>query len=72
MSSSTDPAIIHRIERIERTLEQHGMRLEDLERAGSPDGVAMTQPDEMQRHVAQFCQHVRQTHGETQSDLIGG
>ena len=72
MTRETDPAIVKRIERIERTLEQHGMRIEDLERAASPDGVVYHEQSEVAETVARVCQHVRQTHGETQTDLIGG
>lgn len=73
MTRETDPAIVKRIERLERIAEQHGLRIEDLERAGSPDGIAdASAVDERQQQVAQFCQFVRQTHGESQTDLIGG
>lgn len=70
MTRETDPAVTKKLAEHDRLIEQLLQRVEDLERAGSPDGIAAT--DERQQHVAQFCQFVRQTHGDTQTDLVGG
>ena len=72
---ATDRYQDKRIAKLEQQVESLMARVEDLERAGSPDGVADASApvvDERQQHVAQFCQFVRQTHGDTKTDLIGG
>ena len=71
MTRETDPAVTKKLAEHDRLIEQLLQRVEDLERAGSPDGIAQ-QADDRQQHVAQFCQHVRRMHGDTQTDLIGG
>ena len=64
-----------RIAKLEQQMESLMARVEDLERAGSPDGIADASApvvDERQQHVAQFCQMMRQKYGEPKTDLIGG
>ena len=75
----SDPATDHyqdkRIAKLEQQVESLMARVEDLERASSPDGIADASApvvDERQQHVAQFCQMMRQKYGESQTDLIGG
>lgn len=74
---STDIDLLKReVRDIKKTLEEHGMRIEDLERAGSPDGVvdarASDESSQISDNVARVCQHVRQSHGDTKTDLVGG
>lgn len=73
--TATDRYQDKRISKLEEQVESLLARVEDLERAASPDGIAEAkapQVDERQQHVAQFCQFVRQKYGESQTDLIGG
>lgn len=72
---ATDRYQDKRIAKLEQQMASVLQRLEDLERAGSPDGIANASApviDERQQHVAEFCQFVRQKYGESQTDLIGG
>jgi len=72
---STDRHQDKRLATLERQMASVLQRLEDLERASSPDGIADASApvvDERQQHVAQFCQMMRQKYGESQTDLIGG
>ena len=72
MSSTDDRYQDKRLSALERQMGSVLARLEDLERAGSPDGVVYHEQSGVADTVARVCQSVRQTHGETQTDLIGG
>lgn len=64
-----------RIAKLEQQMASVLQRLEDLERSGSPDGIAQEaqRPQtEVENLVARVCQQVRRDHGDTQSDLVGG
>ena len=75
MSSSTDPAVIKRIEACERMCMQLLGRVYDLEQAGSPDGVVdastAAPADEMQHVAARICQKIEKERGGFDNDLIG-
>lgn len=69
---ATDKHQDKRISKLEQLMESALARIEYLEQITSPDGVVDASTDDRQQHVAQFCQMMRKTHGETNTDLIGG